>query len=305
MATVLSLIQQFCYRSNLPAPSTVVGVTSPAELQYLSLFKFIGDNLRNRPFNWPQLKRTYEFNTQTDVRNYQMAGDFYRLLESTPWDQSNQWPMRGPISDYNFQIRSLAIVSLQTRKAFRIFGPSGYLYNTSPYSQRSAGYFEIDPAGQNDTDTLQFEYVSANWCWPRDWVTATAYTAGDIRSGVANLYIATSSGTSGATRPNWTSGSGSDGTVTWKVYTEPYVISNDSDFCLFDDDLIIEGMRWAYLDAKGLEPAQASQKRQDWEMMVRSAMGRTNGPTRINAADEFGDQWGPWPYTPPGGWDVT
>ena len=306
MATILSIIQQFCHRVNIPAPSSIVGVSSPAEQQYLSLFKMIGDNLRNRPYAWPQLKRGYTFNTATNQRKYQLPGDFYRLLDSSQWDVTNNWPLRGPISDFQYTTREYAVVSLQTRKAFRILGPTNYLYSTSPYSQRSAGWFEIDPAGENNTDQLFLGYMSCNWIQPRDWVASTSYSAGDIRSGDGYVYRTAAGGTSGSTRPNWATGSDTDGSVTWTVYTEPYDPSssnsnlNDADICLFDDDLMIEGMRWAYYRAKKQD---YTQERADWESMVKSAYSRFNGRVRINMSDEYADLF-EWPNVPPGSWSV-
>lgn len=307
MATIKEIIQNFCYRINVPAPSTIVGVSSPAEQQYLSLFKFIGDTLRNRPYQWPQLKRPYYFNTATGVSNYQLPGDFYRILESSQWDTTNQWPLRGPISDYNYAIREFAVVSLQTRKAFRLVGPTQYLFNTAPYSQRSAGWFQISPAGENNTDELFLGYLSCNWIWPRDWVAKTSYSLGDIRAGNGNVYRVTTAGTSGTTRPSVTTGPETDGTVTWTVYREPYAVDssntnlNDSDLCLFDDDMMIEGMRWAYYRAKGQD---YQQERSDWEQQVRSAFSRFNGPTRISTIDilDFGEDG--WPTAPNGSWNV-
>lgn len=306
MATIKEIIQGFCYRVNVPAPSSIVGVSSPTEQQYLSLFKFIGDNLRNRPYQWPQLKRGYTFLTQTGVRKYQLPGDFYRILESSQWDRSNNWPMRGPISDFQYNMREFAVVSLQTRKAFRILGPVNYLYNTAPYAQRSQGWFEIDPAGENNTDELFMGYLSCNWIQPRDWVTSTVYTAGAIRSGNGYVYRTAAGGTSGATRPSWSTGTQSDGTVSWTVYTEEYPITasntnlNDDDLCLFDDDLMIEGMRWAYYRAKKQE---YEQERSDWEQMVKSAYARFNGPCRVSMAEEYGDYYD-WPGIPSGSWPV-
>lgn len=214
--------------------------------------------------------------------------------------------MRGPISDYNFAVREFAVVSLQTRKAFRLIGPTQYLYSTSPYSQRSQGWFEIDPAGQNDTDELFLGYLSCNWIWPKSWVTNTVYAAGAIVSGDGYVYRTAAGGTSGATRPDWDTGSSSDGTVTWTVYIEPYLCNpsntalSDNDLCLFDEDIMIEGMRWAYKQAKGQE---FQDLRQDWEQMVKSAGARFNGPVRINMADEMGDYFD-WPNVPPGSWNV-
>ena len=61
-------------------------------------------------------------------------------------------------------------------------------------------------------------YVSSNWIWPRDWITSTGYTINDISSGDGYVYRATTTGTSGATRPNWSSETDSDGTVFWQFY---------------------------------------------------------------------------------------
>lgn len=306
MATIKEVIQNFCYLLNLPAPSAIVGVSSPTEQQYLALFKFIGDNLRNRSYNWPQLKRGYTITTQTGVRTLQLPGDFYRLLESSQWDTTNNWPLRGPISDYHFAVREFAVVSLQTRKAFRIIGPTGYLYNTGPYNQRSAGYFEIDPAGVNDTDQLFLGYLSCNYVWPIDWVANTAYVVGDIRSGNGTVLICTTSGTSGTTRPSILSGTVTDGTVVWTAYHEPYLVmpSNtkltDNDICLFDEDMMVEGMQWAYYASKKMD---FNSYRQDWENKVKGAVARFNGPTRISQSEVFGDYFD-WPNVPAGSWNI-
>ena len=305
--TILQLIQNFCYRVNIPAPASLVGSTSPAALQYLSLFKFIGDNLRNRPYNWPQLKRGYTFTVTTSTVNYQLPGDFYRILNSSEWDVTNQWPLRGAISDYEAATQDFAVVNLQNRKTFRLVGATNYLYNITPYSQRSAGWFQISPAPDNSTDELFLGYMSCNWVWPRDWVTNTVYAAGSIRAGNGYVYYTTAGGTSGATRPSHATGSASDGTVTWIVYREPYLVDasntalNDSDICLFDDDLMIEGMRWAYFRAKKQD---YQQERNDWEMQVRSSFARFNGAIRVNMADEIGDVDGDFPTIPAGSWSI-
>lgn len=258
------------------------------------------------PYLWPQLKRGYTFTTLTNVSRYQLPGDFYRLLLDDNWDITNQWPLRGPVSDRVMQARQFAVIGLQTRKVYQLIGPTGYLFSTSPYSQRSASSIQLDPPGSNDTDQLFLGYMSCNWIWPRDWVTGTNYSAGDIRSGNGYVYRTAAGGTSGATRPNWATGSGSDGTVTWSVYTEPYLCTpsnaalNDNDLCLFDEDIIIEGMRWAYLQAKRLP---FEDLKDDWEKMVAASCSRFTAPSITNLADSgYGDLFNEFPLTPPGGW---
>lgn len=306
MATIKQIIQNFCHRINIPAHSAYVGVSSPDQQQLLSLFKMIGDNLRNRPFQWQQLKRPYYFNTQTGVSNYQLPGDFYRILESSQWDVTNNWPLIGPLSDYGENIRKFSVVDYQNRKAFAIKGAVNYLYNTAPYQQRSAGWFQIDPAGTDNTTQLFLGYLSGNWIWPRDWTATTAYGLGDIRSGNGYVYICTTAGTSGTTRPSVSSGTEVDGSVTWTFYTEPYQVDSsnsklhDDDICLFDDDLMIEGMRWAYLRTKKQD---YQQERADWENMAKSAYSRFDGVSRGNMLDNSGyvDNW---LNVPEGSWNI-
>jgi hypothetical protein len=306
-STILSIIQQFCYRVNIPAPTAIVGVSSPSEQQYLSLFKFIGDNLRNRPYQWPQLKRGYIFLTSTGVSNYQLPGDFYRILDSTQWDTTNQWPLAGPVSDFNMTIRDYAIVGLQTRKAYRLIGPTQYLYSTSPYTQRSQGWFQVSPAGENNTDELFMGYLSANWLWPKSWVASTSYAAGALVSGNGYTYRTAAGGTSGTTRPSHATGTASDGAVSWTVWNEPYpcdpsnTLLNDSDLCLLDEDIMIEGLVWAYARAKGQD---FQERRQEWENSVKSAFSRFNGPQRISMADQMSTDDDLFPFTAPGSWAV-
>lgn len=426
-STVKTILDEACKRSNIPVPSTYVGNGNQTATQMLSLFKETGDYIRGHPFDWPQLKRSFMFTTQTNCRSYPLPGDFYRCLESTPWDSTNQWPMRGPISDYNFAIRTLAIVSLQVRKAFRFLGRANTIYHNrtiNEYNTNADAYIEVDPPGQNEITLLQYEYISKNWALPPSWqpntayssatpsyvnvngivykctqsgtsittlippnvingvgqdgnsiwlnvITAawgatTAYSPGDYVSNGGNYYLCTTGGTSaGSGGPTGTNSSITDGTVTWgyvtaaawaaetsyglgtyatansKLYlnlartsdasfvysgkTAPawsysnslwiqadastqwayqfaaYSILTDNDICLFDDNLMIEGICWMILRARG---AQYQDRRQDWDGSIRAEANRLDAPIRVNAADEFGDQFGEFPSTPPGSWGV-
>lgn len=309
MSTIKNLLQSFCYRLNLPAPTSFVGVSSPSERQYLELLRYIGDNLRNRPFAWPQLKRVHNFTTSTGVGKYRLPGDFYRLLDSTQWDTTNSFSMIGPASDGYLAARKYAAINVVTRKVYQINGPIGHLYSTAPYSRRSSGYFEIEPAGQNNTDILTLGYLSCNWVQPIDWVASTAYTAGQVRSVDGYVYICTGNGTSGTTRPSdgTVDTDITDGTVTWRVYTEPYHCSHDNslltdnDLVLFDQDAIIDGMVWRYKQLKGLDFMEL---RAEWENQISAACGRFKGITRANMADHFDDALDEWPNMPLGNWNV-
>lgn len=305
MATIKEVIDNYLAEGNLPQYATYVGNNDPGAKQCLALLKKVCDALRNMSLNWPQLKRKEIFTTVTGETKYRLVGDFYRLLLGSQWDSSNQRQMRGPLTDSQQALRQYSVFATTTLKGYQLSGPTEHLFSTAPYSQRSAGYFNLDQPGQNDTDELVYGYISCNYIWPRDWVTATPYVIGDIRSGDGYVYIALTNGNSGATRPDWSSGSASDGGVTWGVYKEPYLITtkntklNDEDLVLFDESLVIQGFQWALLASKGLDYAQA---RFDWENMAKGSHARFNGPVKVNMCGGDLEDYDDFLNTPDGSW---
>lgn len=296
MATVSGLLNDFCDSVNIPRPSSYVGSSRPSARQYLRLFKEIGDLIRNGPFDFEQLKRVYPITTVLNQSNYQAPGDFYKLLGQTQYDVTNQMPMNGPLSNAQLANFTYGITATPPYKQYQLSGPQNYTVATSPYTQTSAGYLVLSPAGANNTDQIVIAYDSWNYVWPRNWAPTTAYVQGDIRTGIAQIYICTVGGTSGTTRLTGTA-TITDGTCTWVPYYERYTISNDSDICLFDDDIMIAGIKWAWLRDKG---QSYESERMDWENSVRSASARQNGATRANAGGisdlfQLNIQDGSWP----------
>ncbi len=303
MATVKELIDEFCDRINQPRESTYVGNTTPAARQYLSLFRFIANELLDYQDGWDQLKRTYTFTTTTGVANYQLPGDFLRLLTGTQWGVTNQIPLAGPLSNARLAFQTYGVNIATPYAGYQVNGAQGYIFNTSPYTQKSAGYFQISPAGQDDTTQNVIAYTSCNYVWPTNWVASTpGYIVGSKVAGVNNIYIATAitTGTSGTTRPSITTGTVVDGGVTWAPYHEPYPITADTDFVILDDDLFVEGLRWAWYESKQQFQA-ASTYEQRWRGNVRSALGRQNGACIVSAAYDTNDLL-EWPCVAQGGW---
>ncbi len=301
MATVKAVLDEFCDRINQPREAAYVTGTSPSARQLVSLLKFIGSQLLEHPGNWSQLKRIYTFTSVLNQANYQLPGDFHRLLHGTQWDATNQIPLAGPLSNARLAFQTYGVNIATPFAGYQVNGAQGYVFNTVPYTQRSAGYFQISPPGQNNTTQLAIAYQSSNYAWPTDWVASTAYTAGQRVTGINNIYRCITGGTSGTTRPSVLTGTVVDGTVTWQVDNEPYSIAADTDILLLDDDLFIEGLRWAWYRSKKQDYAL---ERKDWEYSVRASMGRTNGNSFINAGYDINGSWD-WPVVPQGGWTGT
>lgn len=300
MATVKEVLDEFCDRINQPREASYVGATTPAARQYVSLFKMIGNELLKVPDGWSQLKRTYTFTTTTGVALYQLPGDFLRPLTGTQWGVTNQIPLAGPISNARLAFQTYGVNIATPFSTYQINGAQGYIFNTAPYTQKSAGYFQISPAGQDDTTQNVIAYTSCNYVWPQNWVTATAYSLLDKRTGVNNIYICTDAITSSATRPDATSGNDTDGDGVWTVYTEPYPVTADTDILILDDDLFIEGMRWAWFESK--QQFEISDRLKiRWDSDVRDSIGRQNGAIALNAGyDALATP--DWPTVPVGDW---
>ncbi len=303
MSTVKEILDEFCDRINQPRESSYVGATSPAARQYVSLLKFIASELLDYSDGWAQLKKIYTFTTSTGVANYQLPGDFLRMLTGTQWGVTNQIPLAGPLSNARLAFQTYGVNIATPYAGYQVNGAQGYIFNTSPYTQRSAGYFQISPAGQDDTTQNAIAYTSSNWCWPQNWVASTAYTSGNIRTGVNNMYYCTQSGTSSTTRLSATSGTITDGTCQWVVYNEPYPVTADTDFVLLDDELFVEGLRWSWYESKQ-QFAAAERHKASWENAVRNALGRQNGAVVVSAAYDMQSTFD-WLVCPVGSWPGT
>lgn len=301
--TVKQVLDEFCDRINQPREASYVGASTPAARQYVSLLKSVGDSLLDEPNGWWQLKRIHTFTSVLNQSNYQLPGDFLRLLTGTQWGVTTQIPLSGPLTNARLAFQTYGVNIATPFAGWQVNGNQGYIFNTSPYTQRSSGYFQISPAGQDNTTEMAIAYTSSNYVWPADWVTATVYAAGAKVAGVNNIYYTTAGGTSGATRPSATSGSESDGTVTWTVYKEPYPITADTDFVLLDSNLFVEGMRAAWYESKQ-QFAMADRIEKKWENDIRNALGRQQGAVVTNAGYDPSSQL-EWPSVPQGSWSGT
>lgn len=106
-------------------------------------------------------------------------------------------------------------------------------------------------ATQTDgTVTWAYKTISA-------WANYTEYSEGDLVTNASKRYRCIESGRSGSLGPNWTQTVLADGSIDWEHITTPYeAIVTDSDLCLFDDELLIAGLRSKYPNARGQDNMQ-------------------------------------------------
>lgn len=145
---VLELVQQFCLRSGIPKPTTVLGSTDTKILQIQALLEEEGNDLSSRG-DWESL--TYEATLTTIAQESQgeitsIASNGYRYIKNqTIWDRTDRLPVIGPINQRQWQALK-AVVMTGPRYQYRIRNGQ-LLVNPVPV------------AGHN----WAFEYISKNW----------------------------------------------------------------------------------------------------------------------------------------------
>lgn len=208
--SVLGLVQSACYEANAPAPTALIGSTDTLVLQYLNLTYNTCRELRSEMF-WPQLKRFWSFTLQSGRAQYQLPGDYYSGIPQTQWDQQNRWEMTGPLTDREFNYRRYGYITIENKKAYRIWGPDAN--SASP-----GGQFYIDPVpnSNNVNAPMSYEYITKSMFLPANWAASIAYTTTNYVNNYGYIYKCSSNGTSAASiGPTLANGTAKDGGVFW------------------------------------------------------------------------------------------
>jgi hypothetical protein len=109
--------------------------------------------------------------------DYDLPPDFERVIDSTMWDRSRYWQMRGPLSPQQWQLYKSSIIgqaSIQRRFRFR--------------KVAGATRFSIDPVPTDNGSALVFEYVSNGWCQSANGVAQNSWQA-DSDTGILQEYL--------------------------------------------------------------------------------------------------------------------
>lgn len=272
MKTALSIIQSIRYRMNLPVPSTLVSVTDPDELQMIHILYAVCEELRAARC-WTQLKRSYSFNTVASQATYQLPQDFYAPLLKTHWNSTEDSQLIGPASDSDYMSLLESGSSSTTNYTYRLFGRDE---NTASNS----GQFYVNPT-PSGIQTLKFEYITRSFFLPVNWAASTSYGASIYVNASGNIYQkGAGTATSGTTVPSHTTGTGSDGTITWTYIAAPYeTIVADTDLVVFDDDLVKLGFRAKWIEEHGGEFVPA---KEEFDGKIDAAVSRYRGNYRGN-----------------------
>lgn len=242
--SVLSVIQGAARLIGVGVPSSAIGSQNKNTLLLLEALKKTGRS-RARAWVWPQLIKEHTVTLSSGENSYTIPTDFSAWIDQTAYDASNSRPLEGPITNAYWSQLTNGLVGVGPFRKFRIAG------------RMAGGRFQVYPTpGAGDAgEELKIQYKSGTWVLPKAWAASTSYVAGQCVSNSDGLIYCTSSvGTSGSTEPTHTSGSVSDGGVTWTVYNLPFdePLRDDDEF-LFEEDLLELDVVWMYRKLTGLD----------------------------------------------------
>lgn len=134
------------------------------------------------------------------------------------------------------------------------------------------------------------------------WTAYANFTSGQFTTNSGNYYKCVNPGgatyISGASAPNWSSSTQTDGALVWAYQATPYeTIISDSDMCLFDDDIMQAGFAWRYRKAKELD---FDTDFQEYVSLLNKSVSRLKGAFigRVDRPESRGPRYS----LPDGGW---
>lgn len=288
MATLLQLIQQATGELGLAAPNSVAGNTAQDTIQQLALLNSVGYELVRAPadhpeFNWQALTTEYRFTTQwvQQTGNVTAGSPVVTNIPSTTGIVSGTYMVTGSGVNQDTYVLSVDSANQVTLTQAAAAGGTGVLLT---YAQTK---YAFPPDYQRIVDRTQWD-KSKHWEMlgpesPQQWQW--------LKSG----YIATGPRIRWRILGNafqiWPAVSTSE-YLGFEYVSKYWVIdgntgqpkgsfTNDSDTCLFDDRLMVAGLKLKYFGIKGFE-TQLLQD--DYDSIISALMGAEQGAPMLSMA---------------------
>ena len=268
--TVLSVANEVADLFGLPTLTTIVGSTNDTARKILATINDIGREIRDR-HAWPELHRSHTVTLVAGQASYALPGDHDRWVSETGWNTSRTQPIAFPTGPAEWNLLKYGASTPTLLDTIRVYGATDRPLFITP-----------TPTSANAGQVIALEYISSNWIRPKTWTTATVFAASAYCFYNGNYYQTTAGGTTGATPPTHTTGSSSDGAVTWTYYSSPYSFSDDRDTFIIDETVLAAGALYLFAENNGMQ--FASHQRRFEEKLLRAKMKKKGSkPLDLNA----------------------
>lgn len=233
--SILEIVQDLAARAYLTVGSDVVNTQDSTAKHLLALAHLEGAELVSKA-DFPELVRLHTITLIDGQEQYALPVDFDRAVMRTFWDNSNTW-RTSPVTPQTWRTLKTNLVNALVSKVQRFWS----------WDDNKIFIYPV-PTSDDAGNTLSFEYLSNTWIRPQKWGEGTTYDSGARVWANGNIYTADSAGAAGATQPTHTTGSASDGSLSWTYlqnYGQTRFLQN-TDVPLIDATLLSLGIRLRY-----------------------------------------------------------
>lgn len=257
--TIATVIQNVANEAGYTVESNVIGSSETTTKQLLAIAQRINRDIFEA-YPWPKCYASGAITLVGGQGTYALPAAFSHLQYESFWNQSTRWRVLGPMSEREYADAVGFGLNTTVYQRFQIRGISNTELLIWP-----------TPGAQYNGDTLVFEYIADRSVRPRNWVTATAFGANSYCFNNGNYYQTTAGGTTGATAPTHTTGTVSDGAVSWTYYNGVYdqFLAN-TDVSFFNEKLLEQGVLERFAEIHGLDTIQPK-----FLMQLHEEFGRT------------------------------
>jgi hypothetical protein len=240
--SIATVIQNVANEAGYTVETNVVSSTEVTTKQLLAIANRINRDIFEA-YPWPKCYASGSITLVSGQASYQLPAAFSYYHYDTFWNQNTRWRVLGPMTEQEYAEFLGFGLNTTVYQRFQIRGITNSELLISP-----------TPGTQYDNNTIIFEYIADRSVRPVTWTTATAFAANSYCFYNGNYYQTTAGGTTGATAPTHTSGSVSDGGVTWAYYNGPYnqFLAN-TDVSIFQEKLLEQGVLERFAEIHGLD----------------------------------------------------
>lgn len=263
--SIATVIRNVADEAGYTVESNILTSTETTTKQLLAIANRINRDIFEA-FPWPKCYAQGRITTVAGQATYALPAAFSMYQYETFWNQSTRWRVLGPISEQDYaQIEGYGVLpTVYQRFQIRGLGNNELLISPTPGT-----------SGQ----IMIFEYIADRSVVPKTWTTGTVFAANAYCIYNGNYYQTTAGGTTGATAPTHTSGSVSDGGVTWTYYNGPYSsFLADTDTSIFQEKLLEQGILERFAQIHGLDGVRPA-----FDIQLVEEFGRTKGGKVIYA----------------------
>jgi hypothetical protein len=261
--SIATVIQNVANEAGYTVETNVVTSTEVTTKQLLAIANRINRDIFEA-YPWPKCYASGSITLVTGQASYQLPASFSYYHYDTFWNQNTRWRVLGPMTEQEYAEFLGFGLNTTVYQRFQIRGITNSELLISP-----------TPGTQYNNNTIIFEYIADRSVRPVTWTTTTAFAANSYCFYNGNYYQTTAGGTTGATPPTHTSGSVSDGGVTWTYYNGAYnqFLAN-TDVSIFQEKLLEQGVLERFAEIHGLDSIRPRFEQQLNEEFSRDRNGK-------------------------------